>query len=238
MKLAPLPRKFSSNPPYEPEPGKPNPCVLMFSGGRDSTLAAVRLYRQGYRPTLVTISSGHLVNIRAVRERLCELRSVLPDKTRWMRIRQPEALRTDTSFYERTCLPCHHAYVVAGAVLALKLKTQRLAFGYATYQGSWPEQTQEATRRLGEALARHAIELLLPVYGIASREQAVEELQANGLDPRALEQKCLQQVTNVELPPDLLTKQIQQWEAAIDASVSEIDRVDLEVLESKKLSEA
>jgi len=51
--------------------------------------------------------------------------------TPWLRARQPTELQTDTSFYEQTCLPCHHAYVVVSGVLARRLGAHRLAFGYA-----------------------------------------------------------------------------------------------------------
>src|SRR5215472_5668597 len=94
--------------------------VLMFSGGRDSTVAALRMCESGAVPVLVTVSSWHLVGIDRVRERVREIGRWLPAGTPWLIIRQPIELQTDTSFYERTCLPCHHAYVVAGAAVAAK----------------------------------------------------------------------------------------------------------------------
>jgi len=115
-------------------------CVLMFSGGRDSTLAALRLIDNGYNPTLVTISSDHLFGIEAVRHRLQEMKPFLPGETVWLTIRQPRDLKVDTTFYEQTCLPCHHAYAVTGAKVALAMGSRGLAFGYAGYQNTWPEQ--------------------------------------------------------------------------------------------------
>jgi predicted subunit of tRNA(5-methylaminomethyl-2-thiouridylate) methyltransferase len=73
-------------------------CVLMFSGGRDSSIAAVRLARAGRAPALVTISSDHLLGIGNVKRRLAELAVHLPAPTRWLRIKQPLHLATDTSF--------------------------------------------------------------------------------------------------------------------------------------------
>lgn len=57
-------------------------CVLLFSGGRDSTIAAVRLSRSFERLFLVTITSEHLIGIASVRRRLSELKSRLPQTTR------------------------------------------------------------------------------------------------------------------------------------------------------------
>jgi PP-loop superfamily ATP-utilizing enzyme len=56
-------------------------CLLMFSGGRDSTLAAVRMTRRGSPLILVTVSSSHLVGIDRVRRRLGELARIIPIET-------------------------------------------------------------------------------------------------------------------------------------------------------------
>ena len=162
-------------------PSNSKQCVLMFSGGRDSTLSALRLHKEGYNITLITVTSNHLYGISSVHRRLRELRTILPANTPWLLIQQPSQLRTDTSFYEMTCLPCHHAYVVIAAALSLRLKTSSLAFGYAGYQNTWPEQTPLATSRLRSVLRRHNIELHLPVYNLYSRQQVVDELRAFGV---------------------------------------------------------
>lgn len=205
--------------------------LLMFSGGRDSTLAAMRMGRDGLPMALVTVSSSHLVGIGRVKKRLKELAGRLDDSTPWLHVRQPIELRTDTSFYEQTCLPCHHAYVVVSGVLARSLGADRLAFGYAGYQGDWPEQTPLAIARLTAVLGRHGIALELPVYEIASKEAASAELSALGLSTDALEQKCLRQVTNVALPDDHLRNQVELWENAIDRSLARLDEINVEVLE-------
>ena len=207
-------------------------CVLMFSGGRDSTLAAVRLHDQGYRLTLVTVCSNHLFGINAVRRRLREVGKILPADTQWHRIRQPEELSTDTSFYEMTCLPCHHAYVVVAAAVATFLNAKALAFGYTGYQNTWPEQTPMAVTRLRDILHRQGIQLLLPVYDLASREQAQNELKGHGISQDSLEQKCIQQVNNVALSDERLSKQITLWERAIEASLSDLRLVKINTLES------
>ena len=214
-----------------------NQCVLMFSGGRDSTLAALRLHDQGYRLTLVTVSSDHLFGINAVRSRLREIRKILPADTEWRMIRQPEELRTDTSFYEKTCLPCHHAYVVVATAVGMFLNARALAFGYATYQNTWPEQTPMATTRLREVLFGVGIQLLLPVYDLASREQAQNELEGHGISRDSLEQKCVRQVNNVELSDEKLSEQIALWERAIKASLSVLRLVEINTLETKTLGE-
>ena len=73
-------------------------CLLMFSGGRDSTLAALRLHHGRVPLRLVTVTSSHLTGINLVRRRLSELSKILPATTPWLNIRQPVDLKTDTSF--------------------------------------------------------------------------------------------------------------------------------------------
>jgi hypothetical protein len=210
-------------------------CVLMFSGGRDSSLAALRLAASGPAPTLVTISSDHLFGLEAVRIRLRELRRFLPGSTRWLRIDQPRQLATDTSFYEQTCLSCHHAYVVAAAAVGRSLGATRLAFGYTGYQSDWPEQTPLATGRLGAVLADYGIRLELPVFDLTSREEVQAQLERAGLSPEALEQKCSRQVTNVKLDDVRLAAQIALWENAIRCSMDALDTIPMAIVEDTTL---
>ena len=234
MEESPFP--MPSDTPASQIPGRNQHCVLMFSGGRDSTLAALRLHQQGYNLTLVTICSDHLQGIDSVRARLREIRRILPGHTQWLRIRQPKELRTDTSFYETTCLPCHHAYVVVAVAVAVSLAVTTLAFGYAGYQNTWPEQTPTAISHLRATLGRHGIDLLLPVYDLASRQEAQTELGRQHLSIDALEQKCSQQIDNVALSPDRLQSQIALWERAIGESLSKLTLLELNTLETSTLA--
>lgn len=204
-------------------------CVLMFSGGRDSTLSALRLARQGIPLTLVTIVSGHLFGLRRVRERVEALKSRIPKNTRWLIVRQNELLATDTSFYERTCLPCHHAYVVAAAIVGAKLGTRSLAFGYTMYQSDWPEQTPLAVGTLRRLLGEFGISLVLPVADVASKSEMIYELERQGVSGESLEQKCVRQVMNVKLDEQKLVQQVGLWEAAIRASLSSLGEIALKV---------
>lgn len=213
------------------------PCIVMFSGGRDSTIAAARLSKAGSEVCLVTISSGHLFGIDRVRRRIREMGSILAPSTRWLHVKQPTELKTDTSFYQMTCLPCHHSYVVASSVLAFRLAIPKLAFGYATYQSAWPEQSPIAISRLTDILSRHGIGLLLPVYDIDSRARAEELLKEFSLSSESLEQKCLQQISNVSLSQEALKQQVDLWERAINESISKIDEIEIEILEDTTVGE-
>jgi hypothetical protein len=126
---------------------------------------------------------------------------------------------------------------VVSGVLAGLTGSRRLAYGYAGYQNSWPEQTPLAVERLRAVLARYGIELELPVYDLASREAVVAELQAHGLSARSLEQKCLRQVTNLILSEQRLRQQVKLWESAIDCSMANLEKIELDVLSKATLGE-
>lgn len=210
--------------------------VLMFSGGRDSTLAAARLAERGEPLILVTVTSSHLIGIDRVTERISELSLRLPLDTPWLNLRQPDGLFERYAMYERTCLPCHHLYVVVAMKVAITVGASAIAFGYAGYQNSWPEQTPAATSRLSNLLAGEGISLRLPVYDVTSREAAIAELQSRGLASASLEQKCVIQTLNVSLSKKKLREQLDIWEESVRTSLHRLTDVDLEVLAATTLA--
>lgn len=208
--------------------------VLMFSGGRDSTLAALRLAASGRAITLVTISSNHLVGVVNVKRRLLELAQHLPGDTVWRRIQQPLSEAAFGAAFSKTCLPCQHDYALAGAVVARELGVGRLAMGYASYQNDWPEQTQLATTELSSVLAEFGIGLDLPVYDLTSKEAAVAELEENGLSTQSLEQKCIKQVFNVALSDNDLKIHVAHWANTLRKSLNSSD-IKVNILEEERL---
>jgi hypothetical protein len=204
-------------------------AVLLFSGGRDSTLACLRMVKTGRRPTLLTVTSSHLVGLPAVRRRLTEMRHLLPTGTTWVNVRQPNLADAFPGALA-TCLPCHLAYVAAGVKLARQLAVSSLAFGYASYQGTWAEQTPYALDLLAGALETAGVSLALPVRDLTSKASAVAELRAAGLTSDALEQKCLQQQHNLPLAPEALRAETTAWAAALADTLSNLDNLSTSVL--------
>src|SRR5437660_5131536 len=77
-------------------------CILLFSGGRDSTIAAIRL-AASRRIGLVTVSSNHLIGAERVRGRVADLVSIF-EPSFWLRVRQPPSAPAELR--HDTCLPC------------------------------------------------------------------------------------------------------------------------------------
>lgn len=191
-----------------------NGAVLMFSGGRDSTLAALRLTEQKIDLTLVTVVAEHLIGFAAVRRRVDEIKGYLKPGTRWITASQLQCA-SDFRLNPNTCLPCQRDYALIGASLAVGFGFSKLAFGYTKYQSDWPEQSAEAQVVLKKVLAEHGIELLLPVYDLESKDSAKQELAMRGLTADALEQKCIKQISNITLAPDLLAQELISWEIGL-----------------------
>jgi hypothetical protein len=214
---------------------KPNNhrCVLLFSGGRDSTIAAVRLNRSGMTPTLVTVSAPHLTGLPAVRERLTEL-ARLGLRGEWIHVQQPPLLTP--TLKTPTCLPCQLAYALTGAAIAVRRGIRTLAFGYAQYQSDWPEQSPKAMRHLTQAMASVGLEALFPVADLATRAQAVAELKGLGLSEASLEQKCSLQLTNVALEPHALLPELSAWRELLDRGLERIAALPIDEVASLSLT--
>jgi predicted subunit of tRNA(5-methylaminomethyl-2-thiouridylate) methyltransferase len=212
-----------------------NACVLLFSGGRDSTIAAVRLSSLFERLILVTVTSEHLVGMDSVRQRLAELKSHLQETTQWLHVLQPTAMPSDQLFRAPTCLPCHRSYAAIGTIVAERFNADSLAFGYTRYQSAWPEQTPYAVERLTHVLAARRIRLELPVYDIASKSEAVAELAKYRFSTGALEQKCLRQQFNIMLEPSRLKAEIAIWEQTLIEALAASSKLRIEILAESAL---
>jgi hypothetical protein len=192
----------------------------MFSGGRDSTLAAVKLADLGFEIILVTVTSPHLVGVWQVIQRLHELAKVLPLDTVWMPVSQESLPKIDSVLHHQTCLPCQRDYARIGVSVARTLRISNLALGYTNYQNDWPEQTDLAISVLDRVLALEQIQLHLPVRHLSSKVEAMDALLASGLSEKALEQKCMKQVTNIRLDEHALRIQVALWERSLKESFS------------------
>lgn len=189
-----------------------NGCVLLFSGGRDSTIAAVRLGQTGEQLTLLTITSEHLVGLSNVRRRIVELRPYLPDGSVWVH----GTLRADAALAPpvvgESCLPCHQAYIAAALWVANQSAFRSIAVGYAGYQSTWLEQSPYAIARLRDLLELRGKQLLTPVYDLNSKDEANAILRGLNLTDAPLEQKCLKQQFNLaRMSDDEARREIDSW---------------------------
>lgn len=198
-------------------------CVLMFSGGRDSSISAIRLASSFDRVVLLTVTSSTHVGIERVEQRIAELQRILPRKSVWVHANASSIAKQDhaAELWAETCLPCSITYTYYGARLCKILNTRFLGFGYVKYQAQWIEQTSEAIEILGSRLDRVGIELLLPVSNIQSKDEARLELLNNTLSPKALEQQCTLHHIDSHIEGEDLKRAMQAYEYQLGKALNE-----------------
>ena len=195
-------------------------CVLLFSGGRDSTIAALRLSRTERDLKLVTVTTDHLAGIDRVVRRLVELRPHIRPQTEWFHFSYTQPTQTGDELVP-TCLSCHGIYAVAGVKVAEECGLTRVALGYTAYQSAWAEQTDAGRSALTSALRAVGLSAMFPVADLSSKEAAIVELRENGVTDSALEQQCLRQQLNRESDQRLLQQEIARWNGTLRAAVAD-----------------
>jgi len=211
-------------------------CVLLFSGGRDSTVAAARLAGQCQNVVLLTISNSHLLGMEHVRSRIDELSPYFKGNGEWLHVAvSPSALRVPEVDLPG-CLTCQHSYVAVAARVADQYGINHVALGYTAYQAGWVEQSPYAITRLSEVLATAGKTLILPANDLASKDQAKHMLRLLNLSEDALEQKCARQQTNdVPLDEETTRARVDQWAESLGHLLAERNRIEFRVLESKSV---
>jgi hypothetical protein len=166
---------------------------LLFSGGRDSTLAAIRLAESFDHVVLITIMSPHMTGLGKVQSRVEELKRILAVRCEWMLLPETRLVPSRTSSDDIGCIDCHFGYFVTAHSIARQLECDSIACGFVRYQSAWVEQTPYAVGRLTELMAEHGTNLVLPVAELASKEEVEAELKSNLVSTGSLELKCSRQ---------------------------------------------
>ena len=206
-------------------------CVLMFSGGRDSTLAAIRLARNWGKLVMVTATGFDLKGINLVKKRLVELSPYLPGNTEWLKIALPKKLLKKPYSQSITCLSCHHSYLSIGVMVAETLNSKNIALGYTGYQSNWIEQTPQAIENLKNIIGSVGLSVVFPVIDINSKEKAIEELRLHGLSEESLEQKCIKQLIDPNLQGNELLEEVNRMGKDFERTLANRQNIHLEIVE-------
>lgn len=190
-------------------------CILLFSGGRDSTLSSVLLSKQFEYIHLITIKSVHLKGLENVYTRLKILQPFLQEKCSWELYRKIENIPLKR-LKITTCLPCHAYYIALLQCLARSQNIKNVSLGYVGYQNCWEEQSPYAKKSLREYLANKGINLILPVEDIQTKDDMKQALKDLGLPEEASEQKCLKSSFNIPLNPSEIEEQVDAWILSIE----------------------
>lgn len=208
--------------------------LLLFSGGRDSTLAAVRLALQGAPLTLLTLTHNGLTGLAAVKTRLAELASHLPIGTEWVLAKQSAEL----SRIDKT-MPEHLGFNLVCVVTAIQIARERglreIAFGYTRYQAHWTEQSPAAVEGLANFLLPIGLELQLPVHSLATKKAATDDLMKLGLSASALEQKS--EILNTDFGAEALQREVRVWLECLRTVLDSSTLIHATITEQRQLTE-
>lgn len=177
-------------------------CVLLFSGGRDSSLACVELAKKGYDLHLLTFDNGAVMNLDQVNYRYKELERLFPNRVKHNLLLPSYGLfkeialiklEEDFSKYNTNliCLGCKLAMHVLSLAYCLRNDIHTVADGYTEYQREYMEQMPEAIEETKKLHAEFGVEYLNPVYEIKDVNEVKRSLLAAGLSTRSMEGTCL-----------------------------------------------
>jgi PP-loop superfamily ATP-utilizing enzyme len=181
---------------------KKKTVALLFSGGRDSSLACGVLAKKGYKIHLLTFNNGATIRQDLAEHRYKELSEKFPDAIIKRAIIPSyglfkdlglKNLEKDIKKYETNliCMGCKLSMHVISLIYCLENDIPIIADGYTDYQKKWIEQMPEAIEAVKKFHEEYHIKYINPVYSESSKEQVKDKLLKFGLSTKSLEGSCL-----------------------------------------------
>lgn len=177
---------------------KPTPQVVMFSGGRDSTLVACHLMLQGIPVFLFTGNSGCSLHRAPFQLRLEELRKRFGDLVVGHAVEDISGTFRAIALVniETDILKHKKNLVLLGEKLALHVhavdfcKRRGMTVvndGVVAYEKEFPEQRPGAMAFLCDFMKNYGIEYRSPLYRASSMLEVKNRLLQLGLSPKSIE---------------------------------------------------
>ena len=178
--------------------------LLMYSGGKDSTLAAIRLRNQGYNVHFIHFDNGHMMDQD---KPYLTFKKVFENKDGFYFDYEYSTIDIKDifeSYYsnwnsslgdifltsEIRCLSCRMAMYTEVIRIAKKEGFKYIAEGARISQKFMLEQLP-IIDRISKLSHENGIELLLPVLNLKDDEKEKQELIDNGYSSKTWESKCL-----------------------------------------------
>ena len=180
-------------------------CLLLYSGGRDSTLAAIRLYNAGYNVHFIHFNNGYMCDCDKPYLTFQEIFNKEIDYYFDYELSNVDVKGLFEEYFnnwsigvtndstldsEIRCLSCRMAMYTKVIQIAKEKGYKYIAEGARIRQKFMLEQLPIITR-LKELTASQGIKLLFPVLYVDDDQKEIEELLANGYSSKTWESKCL-----------------------------------------------
>lgn len=181
-----------------------NTQIVLFTGGRDSTLTASLLMTKGIPVFLLSADSGASIHRKITKYRIKELYKKFGEDL----LKGHHTMDVSGSFrlialkdIEQDILTDKKNLVVMGEKLAIMAHTINFCkrnglsivnCGYARYQEEFPEQREQSIIYLEKLLSKYNIKLNCPIYDLANSIEDVKyRLMELGLSNKPLEGSTL-----------------------------------------------
>ena len=173
--------------------------LVLFSGGRDSSLAACLEVNQGYSIRLFTALTGATIETDVVDYRVREIRAAFPGaEVEWLTRRCSGIFRRiaianieqDFAQYTTNLILLGHQLAIQaeGLCICLKFGITRMVSGFAAYQApAYMEQTPEALKIFQRLGGEFGVTLETPIASYESLDEVKFRLLDFGVTTKSLE---------------------------------------------------
>lgn len=185
-----------------------NDVLLLYSGGKDSTLTAIRLKNAGYNVHFIHFDNGHMMDADKpyltfkktfskeegytfqYQNRAVKIGSIFKEYFYSWKKEHGNNLDGYNLDSEIRCLSCRMAMYTSAIIYAKEHGFKYIAEGARISQKFMLEQPA-IIERLKTLASKYGIELLFPVLELVDDEEEKQELIANGFSSKGWESKCL-----------------------------------------------
>lgn len=182
--------------------------LLLYSGGKDSALSAVRLRNLGYHVYFIHFDNGYMLDKDKpyitfkntfdyydgyyfdYQNRAVDISYYFHDYFKNWKNQYGDVLENGTLSSEIRCLSCRMAMYTKVFEYALNHKFKYVAEGARISQKFMLEQ-QPMIDKFKELASSYGIELLYPVLTLEDDEEEINELLENGFSSKGWESKCI-----------------------------------------------
>jgi 7-cyano-7-deazaguanine synthase in queuosine biosynthesis len=194
--------------------------VVLFSGGRDSSLTTCLLAKDGATVHMLSTFNGAVVQTDIVEIRYSEIkllfgeqivnRTVIPSYGLFRKVALKD-IEQDFKTYHYNLIPLGDAIAThtIAVIYCLRNNIKTVASGYTSYQSSFPEQFPEAIELTRNFLAEYGISYLTPVLGYGSVDEVKYRLFDFGISTKSYEGVSLFADTFSTPTPEVVTGYIK-----------------------------
>ncbi|OIN61210.1 7-cyano-7-deazaguanine synthase [Arsenicibacter rosenii] len=189
--------------------------AMLFSGGRDSSLATCILANENSKIHLLSMFNGAVVKGDISQYRYNEIKEKFPNNiisfnilSSFSLFRRIALLDIEKDFerFKYNLIPVGDALAThtIAVIYCIQNKINNLASGYVKYEMDFPEQLPDVVARTSEFVKKYGINYLTPVYEYDSLDKVKYRLFDFGISTKSLEGTSLFADTYSVPPPNVV----------------------------------